>query len=328
MKNQSVNLPLVSICIPTYNSERYIEKMLISIVAQTYPNLEVIISDNCSTDNTYNILQYYSNRPRWTIRRNEVNIGALNNMSALVELAEGKYTAIYHADDIYEPNIVARGVSILENEPTVSLVSTMGYLIDSEDKILKEFELPDRFRGEKLISFDSVFAEILSQRPYFLITPSILTRTTFYKQNSRFEDRYKSSADYGKWFEILKKGDLVILNENLIKYRTHEQQGSQLEIKENLKIPDCINLYKDYALHNKNLHWNKYLYSYYKLMLVQAVKLNNIKNFKRSQIFILLIRRHGVKRFSFFMSALMIMNLIQIKLPLKYLIILKRLFKK
>ena len=60
-------LPLVSICIPTYNSEKYIEQMLTTISNQTYKNIEVIISDNFSTDKTFDILQSYKKNSNWKI---------------------------------------------------------------------------------------------------------------------------------------------------------------------------------------------------------------------------------------------------------------------
>lgn len=328
MDRANNEFPLVSICIPTYNSEKYIEKMLSGIHNQTYPNLEVIVCDNCSLDRTYEILLGYSNLPNWHILQNSYNIGALNNMSKLIELATGKYTSLYHADDLYEPEIVAKSVEIFEQKSSVGLVSTMGYSIDHNSEIISRFTLPKSFENRTSLSFETVFLEILSQRPFFLITPSVMTRTIYYKENSRFRERYKSSADYGMWFDILQKSDLYIINEPLIHYRTHDQQGSQLEIKANYKIPDSLPLYYDYAKRNKKMYWRGYLHSYFKLMLIQAFKLNNAKNYRKSQVFLRMILRRSQINIFPWVILLLFFNAFRISINLDKLIKIKKLIKR
>ncbi|MFV7234931.1 glycosyltransferase [Flavobacterium sp. ZB4R12] len=321
-------LPLVSICIPTYNSEKYIDKMLSTVINQTYKNIEVIISDNFSTDNTFQLLQAYNGRLNWKIKQNTENIGALNNMSRLIELANGKYVALYHADDMYEPEIVEKSVTVLENASNISMVSTMGNSIDDNDNVLSTFILPKNFEKKKSLPFTLVFSEILSQRPFFLITPSIMTRSKYYKDNSKFNSKYKSSADYGMWFEILQRGDLYIVNERLINYRTHNQQGTFLEIKENYKISDCISLYEDYAKKNKELYWDSFKYSYFKLMLIQAIKLNNIGKFRRSQLFLRMILKRTKKYIFSWIILFMFCNLLHIRFSLNNLLTIKKCLRK
>lgn len=100
----------VSICIPTYNSVKFLHLMLDSIVEQTYKNIEVIISDNASTDNTVAFAQEYCDKYKWNFYQNEVNIGAGANFNKLIELTTGDYIAIYHADDVYHPTIVEESI--------------------------------------------------------------------------------------------------------------------------------------------------------------------------------------------------------------------------
>jgi glycosyltransferase involved in cell wall biosynthesis len=320
--------PLVSVCIPTYNSEKYIDMMLSTILNQTYKNIEVIISDNFSTDNTLKILLSYKSNVNWRIYQNDKNIGALNNMGKLIEMATGKYVAVYHADDMYDSHIIEKSVAVLEGMPKVSLVSTMGISIDENNKKLSVFTLPKKFFQKTSLPFSPVFLEILSQRPFFLITPSIMTRGTYYKENSKFNNRYRSSADYGKWFEILQKGDLYIIDELLINYRTHNQQGTFLEIKKNYSIPDSIPLYQDYSKINEELFGNEFNYIYYKLMLVQAIKLNNIGRFKKSQIFLRMILKRSKKYFFPWIAVYMLFNLLNLNFNLNILLIIKNSLKR
>jgi glycosyltransferase involved in cell wall biosynthesis len=306
---------------------KYIEKMLISIVNQTYKNLEVIISDNCSTDNSYEFLQKFAEgRPNWTVTQNKKNIGAINNMDRLIKLATGEYTAIYHADDLYEPTIVEKSVTVFEKDKSVSLVSTLGYSIDADDEIFSTFQMPRAFENKKSVPFNDVFLEILSQKSVFLITPSIMTRTVYYK-NRTFPAKYSSAADYGMWFELMQEGNLHIINENLIKYRTHDKQGSQLEIKENCKIPDSIAVYKDYAEKDKKQYWKKFQYTYYKLILVQAIKLNNLGDYKKSRIFLALINRYTNFYLNPVFNLLLACNLLHLKLSLNKLLSIKTFLK-
>jgi len=127
----------------------------------------VIISDNCSTDNTFELLQEYKHFFNWKINQNSKNLGALNNMSQLIQSARGKYIAIYHEDDTYESDIVQKSVMILENSSKVSMVSTLGNSIDEYDNILSTFTLPKTFEPNKPLNFKQVFSEILSQRLFF-----------------------------------------------------------------------------------------------------------------------------------------------------------------
>ena len=323
--NQS---PLVSICIPTYNSEKHIEFMLSSILLQTYKNIEVIICDNFSSDSTFEILQSYKHYNNWKISQNEQNIGAINNMAKLTKMASGKYVAIYHADDLYDRDIVKKSVKALEEMSNISLISTMGTSIDENNMELSVFNLPKAFEDKKSVSFELFFLEILSQRPFFLITPSIMTRAYYYEDKCVFNKRYKSSADYGMWFEILQHGDLHIINESLICYRTHDQQGTFLEIKKNCKIPDCIPLYEDYANKNKPLFWSSFTYTYYKLMLIQSIKLNNAGNFKKSQIFLRMILKRTKKYIFPWIILYSFINFLNIKFSLNNLLIIKNKVKK
>jgi len=97
--------PLVSICMPVYNAENTITETIHSILEQTYGNMEILIVDNASTDNTPSLLKEF-NDPRLKIYWNDVNIGAEKNFSKAVHLASGEYIAIFHSDDLYLPEMV------------------------------------------------------------------------------------------------------------------------------------------------------------------------------------------------------------------------------
>ena len=324
LKNQSS----VSICIPTYNSEKFLKEMLDSIVSQTYKNIEVIISDNASVDKTPQIVREYCDKHNWKYFQNEVNIGAGANFNKLIELATGDYIAIYHADDVYEPTIVEESVNLFSKYDSIGLVSTLGYEINESDTITAEYKLPKVLKKNEEYKFDDIFRAILKQTGLFLITPSVMVKKEAYDSCGIFNlnDRYLSAGDYEMWFRILQKYAMGIIDKPLIKYRIHNAQGSQLEIRQNFKLPDSLIVYYDYMMVDKNKYLPLYNYTFYRLVRVLAIKYNNFKSFNESNKMINLIFRQTS---SYYLNLfwLRILNYFKITINLNTLINIKKVIK-
>ncbi|HEX9015276.1 MAG TPA: glycosyltransferase family A protein, partial [Chloroflexota bacterium] len=112
---------LVSICIPAYNAGHVLGLALSSILAQTWPSLEIILIDDGSTDDTSEVVRSVVDT-RVVAVRNEKNRGGYQTMNQAVSLARGDFVAIYHADDVYEPTIVEKEASYLQSHPEVGAV--------------------------------------------------------------------------------------------------------------------------------------------------------------------------------------------------------------
>jgi glycosyltransferase involved in cell wall biosynthesis len=124
--------PTVSIGVPAYNAGDYLDAALASIVAQTYADLEVIVSDNASHDETEAIGRAWAARdPRVRYERNERNLGVVGNYNRLVDLARGRYFKWSAADDVIEPSLVERSVDILDRQPETVLVAPRVTLVDA-----------------------------------------------------------------------------------------------------------------------------------------------------------------------------------------------------
>lgn len=114
--------PLVSIGMPVYNGARFIREALDSILAQTFTDFELIISDNASTDETEAICREYAARDqRIRFYRNDRNMGASYNYNRVTELARGKYIRHAAHDDVLAPTNIERCVAVLESDRTVVL---------------------------------------------------------------------------------------------------------------------------------------------------------------------------------------------------------------
>jgi GT2 family glycosyltransferase len=117
-------LPLVTIGIPTYNGGHRLFRPLKSIWAQNYPNLEVVISDNCSTDDTKNIVgNICKEHPQIKYVRQDKNIGQIPNYYFLIQAAKGKYFMWLADDDFLEPDFLLRAVDFMETHDDYSLAS-------------------------------------------------------------------------------------------------------------------------------------------------------------------------------------------------------------
>jgi len=223
----SNGLPLVCVCIPTYNAAATIRETLESILAQTYANLVIHVSDNASSDETLAIIESIAD-PRVTVHRHDLNIGGEGNFNRCIQLAEGQYTAIFHADDVYEPDMIARQVAFLEAHPEAGAVFTEASLIDETSNKIGEMRLPRGIASPSgLYDFTTLFKAVL-RHSNFLICPSVMVRTPVYRQELKCwrGELFKSSADLDLWLRILQSHPVGYLQERLMRYRISDSQYS------------------------------------------------------------------------------------------------------
>lgn len=225
----SKNTPLVCICIPTYNASATILETLKSILAQSYTNIVIHISDNASTDDTVKVIESVVDI-RLNIHRNNVNIGGEGNFTRCIEMATGKYTAIFHADDIYEKNIVEMQVAYLETNSDVGAVFTKAITID-------EIGLPIGVVGGVPGGNGSVsrlhFTDLLKTMLFhhnFLVCPSVMVRTDIYANEIKVwgNSLFKSASDVDTWLRLASTRPIAIIEECLMQYRISRAQYSHL----------------------------------------------------------------------------------------------------
>jgi len=214
--------PSVCICIPTFNSSGTLSETLTSILGQTYRDISVIVVDNASVDSTVEIAESFAARdPRLMVSRHSENIGAEGNFTRCISLASGEYTAIYHADDLYAPEMVQEEVSFLEKNPGVGAVFTGARSIDADGKPGRVYSLPGGLAGTgPVYGFGAIFKTILKYGN-FLFCPSAMVRTRIYRDHIKIWDaaRYKTSADLDVWLRILQCSDIGIISTPLLSYR-------------------------------------------------------------------------------------------------------------
>jgi glycosyltransferase involved in cell wall biosynthesis len=133
--------PRVTIGIPVYNGQKYIRFTLDSLVAQTFGDLEIIVTDNCSTDSTPQIVQEFAARdPRVKYIRNEVNLGPARNYNISVAAASGEYFKWNPHDDVCAPTFIEKCVDVLDRDKSVVLAYPRTNVIDSDGKVSYPYE--------------------------------------------------------------------------------------------------------------------------------------------------------------------------------------------
>lgn len=225
--------PLVCICVPTYNVEGTVKESIETILSQSYKNLVVHVSDNCSTDATLSVIESIGDS-RITLHRHEINVGGEGNFTRCIELAEGKYTAIFHADDLYEPEMVAKQVTFLESNPNICAVFTTATLIDENGRALPDVWSPPFDARQKVAIYD--FNKLLKTtllHHNFLICPSAMVRTETYKKVIKVWgcDLFKSASDVDTWLRLAQSAPIAVLNDPLMRYRISSAQYSDINRK-------------------------------------------------------------------------------------------------
>ncbi|WP_138498493.1 glycosyltransferase family 2 protein [Nostoc sp. PA-18-2419] len=122
--------PLVSVIIPTYNRPEYLKQAITSAVEQTYRNIEIIVSDNCSLENPQAIVTSFDDS-RIRFWRHQQNVGMLANQQHAFKMAQGKYVASLHDDDMWNQDFLAKLVPPLEQNPDLILAFCDQYIIDA-----------------------------------------------------------------------------------------------------------------------------------------------------------------------------------------------------
>lgn len=212
--------PLVSIVIPLYNAENYIEETLLSIVNQTYSNYEVIVVDNASTDSSLDIVNKIAERlNNITVISCSSNSGGPAKPRNLgIEATNGKYVAFLDSDDVWYPDKLEKQVDIMNKSTCDFVGSRMTAVDDAGNVITSKLSILNILFGAKVKH--CTLSNLMIRNN--VITSSVLVRKSAIK-HVRFNeaDVFKCVEDYLFWLEVLSNntGVYFVFPEELVKYR-------------------------------------------------------------------------------------------------------------
>ena len=207
----------VSVLMPCYNSEKYLEEAVESILNQTFLDFEFIIVDDGSTDQTYKILSSFAKKDeRIRLYKNEKNIGIVKTRNRLLSLSKGKYIALLDSDDIAMSERIEIQVDYMEKHPDIGLLGSWVSPVDENGVPAKRWKYPlnDLVIKTRLL-FSNAFA-----------SSSVMIRREALPVNG-YDEYYAQAEDYDLYCRISKNWKVFNLNKILIKYRIHSESISR-----------------------------------------------------------------------------------------------------
>lgn len=206
------NKELVSIIMSVYNGADFIEETINSILKQNYSEFELIIVDDCSTDDTWNILNAFTDK-RIIILRNEKNMHLAFSLNRAIKASQGKYVARMDGDDICEPDRFVKQVEYLRSHPDIAVLGGYAQQFGSSTVLMK---FP--------IEHEEIKVELLFTNP--MSHPAVMFRSTLI--DSWYDSRIIAAQDYELWSRLIWKVQFHNLPTTLIKYRIHDKQTRNL----------------------------------------------------------------------------------------------------
>lgn len=203
----------VSVICPSYNSSPYIRGTLESLQAQTFENWEMLIVDDCSTDNSVEIIQEFAKRDdRIKLIKLEKNSGAAVARNKAIEVAQGRYIAFLDSDDLWLPNKLEKQIEFMQQN-SVPFSYSAYQQIDEAGNFLKEMSVPKKVSYHDILKSNSIGClTAIYDTDYFgkVYMPLIRKR-----------------QDLGLWLKLLEMSDYAYgLQENLAQYRVHSNSIS------------------------------------------------------------------------------------------------------
>lgn len=208
---------LISVCVPAYNSERFIAETVDSVLRQSYLNLELIVVDDCSSDGTFGVLSGY-NDPRMRLYRNLVNIGAEKNWNKCLGLARGDYVKVLPGDDALYPDCLEKQAAVLDDPRNsgVAFVYCSRDVVDADGRAV----MKARFPGQGRIDRRTLTRKNVMHGMNVVGEPgAVLFRAAASRKVGGFDARLPYIVDLDYWIRLLAVGDAYALSETLCTFR-------------------------------------------------------------------------------------------------------------
>ncbi len=233
---------LVSVCIPVYNGENYIKYTIDSVINQSYKNLEIIICDNSSTDQTIQIVNSYNDK-RIKLYINETNKGYTYNLNKCIELSKGEYLKFIFADDLLHENCIEEMVKVMNNNIDVNLCAVNFVHINNENIVLSE---PIINMTSKKYESNQMFKELIVIGNVIGCPSGVMIRMETVRLIGSFSTNMEYMEDYEFWIRICKQGNYYFINEVYMYYRIGDHSGTNQKISTIIRVRDFYNILEWY----------------------------------------------------------------------------------
>ena len=209
----------VSVVIPAYNKADLTIKTVASVLGQTYGNIEVIVVDDGSTDDTKNKLQLFGDKIHYIYKQNG---GACSARNVGIKQATGEYIALIDCDDIFYPEKIAKSVEYLEKNPDYGFIYTGAYFINGNDEVISEYWISG-YPASGLIASGLILRA-------FICNSTVVVRKECFKEVGYFDEKIFIPADWDMWLRLSEKYKAAYIDDKLTGYRlTDSYTASNME---------------------------------------------------------------------------------------------------
>jgi glycosyltransferase involved in cell wall biosynthesis len=218
--------PLITIGIPTYNRASFVQNCVASALAQSYQNIEVLVSDNASTDNTLSTLSAIDDG-RLRVVTSPVNVGAVNNFSKCVREARGDYLVLISDDNILDPTFLEKCVRLIRIEPDIPIVLAAYDILIMDEFDKNEKRIVPAVLSKKLSTGIWEGTEILEEYFHGRISAQLLSsviRTDILRRIGY--SKHPCAGDEATWIPVLLEGRAGLVNERCATYIVHSSSLS------------------------------------------------------------------------------------------------------
>ncbi len=278
--------PLITVAIPLYNHEKYIEQCLRAIVAQDYPNIELIVIDDGSPDNSYQVAKKYLESQHTLtnyILKTRKNKGLCNTLNEIVDLSSGVYFTVTGSDDYWKSDKVSDHVNFLEKNSDVTLVHSNSVVVDGENNEGKVMDF------SKKVNSGFIYEDFIYRRGGINVT-SVSFRTSIFNDIGKYDSEFHwEDTDF--FLRLTKNHKIGFINKLHTYYRRHNDNMSHSKNKLVLMSQELLRIYEkniDNPKHKKFL-----VLRVYKKATESAMKTLNFKSF-----FIYLTKYWSLKLFN------------------------------
>lgn len=219
-KYTAEDMPLVSVVVPIYNGAKFVGDTINSIIDQNYKNLQIILVDDCSSDDSYEVIKAYAARDnRIEVYQTPQNSNVCYAANYGYKFAKGKYIATPGHDDVFLPEKIEKQVKFMEENKDVAVCFTLCDLIDDEGKVFLDdegitelFRKTNKTRGEWIV-------HLLREGNCFCAPSALIRMNSLEGRNKLYDYSFVQLQDYALWLELLKDNDIYIIQEILTHYR-------------------------------------------------------------------------------------------------------------
>jgi glycosyltransferase involved in cell wall biosynthesis len=220
-------MPKVSVIMPVYNGADYLAAAIESVLGQSYTELELIVIDDCSTDGSALVVQYFSRDSRVIYIKNDVNSGASASRNNGIRRATGDLIAFLDHDDIWLAEKLELQVNLMIKHAEMALVHSDMALMTQQGGLLPKYRNLDRsdflnFKAPVIVGF--VFGDLFICNYIQILT--VVVRRSVLDQIGLFNESLSAAEDYELWLRIARRHPIGYCRTIVAKYRVHEGQMS------------------------------------------------------------------------------------------------------